>query len=51
VLGVLYKGSEKARGVARSTMSRVREAVFGWDKLHAEMAASSDPSWNAEAGN
>jgi tryptophanyl-tRNA synthetase len=51
VLEILHKGSEKARGVARNTMSRVREAVFGWDKLHAEMAAASDPSRNAEAGN
>jgi hypothetical protein len=32
VLEVLDEGSKKARVVARGTMERVREAVFGWKK-------------------
>jgi hypothetical protein len=32
VLEILDAGSKKAREVAKSTMGRVREAVFGWQK-------------------
>jgi len=38
VLRILDEGSLKAREVAQKTMSRVREAVFGWDKKRAELA-------------
>jgi tryptophanyl-tRNA synthetase len=31
VLQILNRGSERARDVAQKTMTRVREAVFGWD--------------------
>ena len=41
VLEILDSGSEKARGVARNTMLRVREAVFGWEKLRADLADAS----------
>jgi hypothetical protein len=40
VLEILDAGSEKARGVARNTMSRVREAVFGWQKLRTDLAGA-----------
>jgi len=40
VLGLLDRGSGKARGVARNTMSRVRESIFGWEKLRASLATS-----------
>ena len=33
VLEILDAGSKKARAVAQATMARVREAVFGWNKL------------------
>jgi tryptophanyl-tRNA synthetase len=39
VLRILDDGSEKAREVARKTMSRVREAVFNWKEKRAEVAA------------
>ncbi len=38
VLKLLDSGSEKARGVARNTMARVREAVFGWQQTRANLA-------------
>jgi tryptophanyl-tRNA synthetase len=36
VLGILNRGSDRAREVAQETMSRVREAVFGWDNKRKE---------------
>jgi len=39
VLEILADGSETARLVARKTMWRVREAVFGWEKTHEKIAA------------
>jgi tryptophanyl-tRNA synthetase len=40
VLEVIDTGSKRAREVAKVTMERVREAVFGWQKKRAEVAAS-----------
>jgi hypothetical protein len=37
VLRILDDGSAKAREVAQLTMSRVREAVFGWNEKRAEV--------------
>jgi tryptophanyl-tRNA synthetase len=37
VLEILDAGSQKAREVAKVTMERVREAVFGWEKKRAEV--------------
>ncbi len=37
VLEILDDGSKKARAVARGTMERVREAVFGWEKKRNEV--------------
>jgi tryptophanyl-tRNA synthetase len=42
VLEIIDAGSKVAQTEAQSTMSRVREAVFGWDKKRNEIA--SDPS-------
>ena len=39
VLNILNTGSQRARMVAQQTMDRVREAVFGWDKMRANLAA------------
>jgi len=41
VLEVIDAGSKRARGVAKVTMDRVREAVFGWQKKRAEIKAVS----------
>ena len=38
VLDILDRGAAKARGVASHTMSRVRESVFGWEKMRQEIA-------------
>jgi tryptophanyl-tRNA synthetase len=38
VLEILDAGSKKARAVAQSTMARVREAVFGWNKARAAVS-------------
>ena len=43
VLEILDAGSEKARGVAKDTMSRVREAVFGWGKMRGKLTSSVAP--------
>jgi len=40
VLEVIDEGSKRAREVAKVTMQRVREAVFGWQKKRAEVAVS-----------
>jgi tryptophanyl-tRNA synthetase len=37
VLEILNDGSSKARDIAQKTMSRVREAVFGWDGKRKEI--------------
>jgi tryptophanyl-tRNA synthetase len=37
VLEVIDEGSKRARKVAQSTMERVREAVFGWQKKRKEI--------------
>jgi len=41
VLEVIDAGSQQARKVARATMQRVREAVFGWEKKRAEIGTVS----------
>jgi tryptophanyl-tRNA synthetase len=41
VLEVIDTGSKHAREVARATMDRVRQAVFGWQKKRAEIKAVS----------
>jgi tryptophanyl-tRNA synthetase len=38
VLNVLDEGSARAREMAKKTMERVREAVFGWKKKRAEIS-------------
>jgi tryptophanyl-tRNA synthetase len=51
VLDILGDGSAKARGVARKTMSRVREAVFGWEKTQLNLAEATMAAKNTkEAG-
>jgi hypothetical protein len=40
VLEVIDAGSTKAREVAKVTMQRVREAVFGWQQKRTEVATS-----------
>jgi len=40
VLEVIDAGSAKAREVAKVTMQRVREAVFGWQRKRSEVATS-----------
>jgi tryptophanyl-tRNA synthetase len=37
VLQILNRGSDRARDFAQKTMSRVREAVFGWDRKRKEI--------------
>ena len=41
VLEILDAGSNKARAVARGTMERVREAVFGWNKKREEIGGAA----------
>jgi tryptophanyl-tRNA synthetase len=41
VLEMLDEGSKKAREVAKKTMKRVREAVFGWEKKKKEIDGSA----------
>jgi tryptophanyl-tRNA synthetase len=41
VLEIIDAGSKVARAEAQSTMSRVREAVFGWDKKRNEIASDN----------
>ncbi len=38
VLEVIDQGSQKARRIAQQTMTRVREAVFGWEKKRKEIS-------------
>lgn len=42
VLQILNAGSDRARDVAQKTMSRVREAVFGWDSKRKEIFGASE---------
>jgi tryptophanyl-tRNA synthetase len=42
VLQILNAGSDRARDVAQKTMSRVREAVFGWDSKRKEIFGTSE---------
>jgi tryptophanyl-tRNA synthetase len=42
VLQILNSGSDRARGVAQKTMSRVREAVFGWDSKRKEIFGAGE---------
>jgi hypothetical protein len=37
---VIDEGSSKAREVAKLTMGRVREAVFGWQKKRVEVTTN-----------
>jgi tryptophanyl-tRNA synthetase len=39
---ILNAGSDRARDVAQETMSRVREAVFGWDSKRKEIFGTSE---------
>jgi tryptophanyl-tRNA synthetase len=41
VLEILDEGSKKARKVAKGTMERVREAVFGWGKKREEIGGAA----------
>jgi tryptophanyl-tRNA synthetase len=40
VLEILDEGSKKARKVAKGTMERVRESVFGWEKKRGEIGGA-----------
>ena len=40
VLEILDEGSKKARKVAKGTMEKVREAVFGWEKKQNEIRSN-----------
>jgi len=52
VLEILDTGSTRARMVAQDTMERVREAVFGWEKTRANLAAvPPGGTKNVKAGN
>jgi tryptophanyl-tRNA synthetase len=46
VLEILDEGSKKARVVARATMERVREAVFGWKKTRESTASNVSKAGN-----
>ena len=42
VLQILNRGSDRARDFAQKTMSRVREAVFGWDSKRKEIFVAGE---------
>ena len=42
VLQILNRGSDRARDFAQKTMSRVREAVFGWDSKRKEIFSAGE---------
>jgi len=44
VLEVIDAGSKRARVEAQATMTRVREAVFGWQKKRSETAGGTTGS-------
>ena len=50
VLEILDAGSKKARVVAQSTMARVREAVFGWEKTRSAISAGAATKHNLPSG-
>jgi tryptophanyl-tRNA synthetase len=47
-LEILDEGSRKARKVAKGTMERVREAVFGWEKKRGEIAGGGKHAASGE---
>ena len=47
VLEIVDEGSRKAREVAKKTMERVREAVFGWERKREEVVLHEDRSGQA----
>ena len=52
VLEILDTGSTRARMVAQKTIERVREAIFRWDELRADLAAAPQSGTkNVKAGN
>jgi tryptophanyl-tRNA synthetase len=50
VLQVLDEGAKAAGAVASNTMTRVRDAVFGWERLRASLPAG-DATANVKAGD
>jgi tryptophanyl-tRNA synthetase len=48
VLQILNAGSDRARDVAQKTMSRVREAVFGWDSKRKEIFGTREQGEQGE---
>jgi len=38
VLNVIDEGSREARSIAKQTITRVREAVFAWDKKRKDIS-------------
>jgi tryptophanyl-tRNA synthetase len=48
VLRILNAGSDRARDVAQKTMSRVREAVFGWDSKRKEIFGTREQGEQGE---
>lgn len=53
-LDIVDAGSKHAREVAKHTMERVREAVFGWERLRGELErtqTASNSMKNVEAGD
>jgi tryptophanyl-tRNA synthetase len=51
VLDILDTGSKRARMVAQQTMERVREAIFGSEKMRAGLAPVAAPAKNVKAGD
>jgi tryptophanyl-tRNA synthetase len=51
VAAIIDAGSERARSVARQTMARTREAVFGWRKLGVHPSVAGAPAKNAKVGD
>ena len=49
VLESLERGSGQARQVARNTMARVRQSVFGWEKLRADLGTTPEAATSAPA--
>ena len=48
VLQILNAGSDRARDVAQKTMTRVREAVFGWDSKRKEIFGATEHTQQGE---
>ena len=51
VRDILNTGSMRARMVAQQTMERVREAIFGSEKMRASLAPAAAPAKNVKAGD